>query len=237
MPGRPGCQWVSDPSYLNVRRKRMPAPDSATRSDDRNLDTTNLLEVELAAFWSIIRARCAMFDCARKQRRKAANMGIKDQLTTEQFKAIYNGPFAAATYVSTASGGGFEMVSELLSAGRFLGEQVKAGDETGYGELVDGLLEDLRGMSKDEAKNASLKAEGKDPVAVRAQTKEAVAAAGATVAGMAGADGYKKWLLDIARTVAATKTGGFLGIGAKSVIDEQEQAALDELAATLEISA
>jgi hypothetical protein len=43
-------------------------------------------------------------------------MGIKDQLTEEQFKAIYNGPFAAAMYVATASGGGFEMVSELLSS-------------------------------------------------------------------------------------------------------------------------
>jgi hypothetical protein len=163
-------------------------------------------------------------------------MGIKDQLTAEQFKAIYNGPFAAATYVSTASGGGFEMVSELISASKFMGEQLKAGGETNYGDLVDGMLEDLRGMSKDEAKAATLKIEGKEPAAVRAQVKDAVVQAGATVAGMAGADGYKKWILDIARTVAATKTGGFLGIGAKSVIDEKEQAALDELAAALEIS-
>jgi hypothetical protein len=164
-------------------------------------------------------------------------MGIKDQLTAEQFKALYNGPFAAATYVSTASGGGFEMVSELLSAGRFLSEQLKAGGETGYGELVDGLLADLRGLPKDEAKAATIQYEGKDPVALRAQAKHAVAEAGATAVGMAGADGYKKWIVDIARTVAAAKTGGFLGIGAKSVVDEQEQAALDELAATLEIGA
>jgi hypothetical protein len=101
---------------------------------------------------------------------------------------------------------------------------------------VAGLLEDLKGMSKDEAKAFTMKVEGKDPAAVRAQVKDAVVAAGATVAGMAGADGYKKWILDIARAVAATKTGGFLGIGAKSVIDEKEQAALDELAAALETS-
>jgi hypothetical protein len=163
-------------------------------------------------------------------------MGIKDQLTEEQFKAIYNGPFAAAMYVATASGGGFEMVSELLSASKFMGEQFKAGGEVGYDELVAGLLEDLKGMSKDEAKAFTMKVEGKDPAAVRAQVKDAVVAAGATVAGMAGADGYKKWILDIARAVAATKTGGFLGIGAKSVIDEKEQAALDELAAALETS-
>jgi hypothetical protein len=90
-------------------------------------------------------------------------------------------------------------------------------------------------MSKDDARAASLKVEGKEPDAVRAQVKEAVVEAGAAVTGMAGADGYKRWILDIARTVAAAKTGGFLGIGAKSVVDEQEQAALDELAAALEL--
>jgi hypothetical protein len=163
-------------------------------------------------------------------------MGIKDQVTAEQFKAIYNGPFAAATYVATASGGGFEMVSELLSAGKFLSEQLKAGGESGYGELVDGLLADLRGMSKDEAKAATVGYESKDPAVLRAQAKGAVVEAGAAAAGLAGADGYRTWLLDIAGAVAAAKTGGFLGIGAKSVVDEQEQAALDELAAALEMS-
>jgi hypothetical protein len=163
-------------------------------------------------------------------------MDIKDQLTAEQFKAIFNGPFAAAAFVSTASGGGFEMVSELLSAGKFVGAQLKSADESGYGELVDGLLTDLRTMPKEEAKAATIQYQGKDPIALRAQARQAVVEAGAVVAGMAGADGYKKWILDIARTVAATKTGGFLGIGAKSVVDEQEQAALDELAAALELS-
>jgi hypothetical protein len=163
-------------------------------------------------------------------------MGLKDRLTAEQFKAIYNGPFAATTYVSTASGGGFEMVSELLSAGKFVSAQLKAGDETGYDQLVDGLLADLRGMPKDEAKAAAIQYESKDPVALRAQAKQAVMEAGAAVAGMAGADGYRRWILDLANAVAAAKTGGFLGIGAKSVVDEQEQAALDELAAALELS-
>lgn len=163
-------------------------------------------------------------------------MGVKDQLTAEQFKAIYNGPMAAAAYVSTASGGGFDMVSEMVSAGKFLSEQLKSGGESGYGELVDGLLTDLRGMSKEEAKAAAIKFEGKDPATVRGQAREIVADAGAAAAGMAGADGYKKWILDIAKTVAATKTGGFLGIGGKSEVDEHEQAALDELAAALEFN-
>jgi hypothetical protein len=172
----------------------------------------------------------------RGGRDKEGSVGLRNQLTAEQFRAVYNAPLAAATYVSTASGGGFEMVSELLSAGKFISEQLKAGGETGYGELVDGLLADLRGMSKDDAKAETVKYEGKDPAALRGQARQIVADAGAAVGGMPGADGFQRWILDIAGTVAAAKTGGFLGIGAKSVVDAQEQAALDELAAALAVS-
>jgi hypothetical protein len=161
-------------------------------------------------------------------------MGLRDQLSAEQFRAVYNAPLAAATYVSTASGGGFDMVSELLTAGRFIGEQLKADGDTGYGEAVDGLLVDLRGMSKDEAKAETAKYESKDPTVLRGQARQIVADAGAAVSGMVGAEGFSRWILDIAQRVAATKTGGFLGIGARSVIDAQEQAAIDELAAALQ---
>jgi hypothetical protein len=164
------------------------------------------------------------------------SMGLKDQLSAEQFRAAYNAPLAAATYVSTASGGGFEMVSELLSAGKFIGEQLKAGGETGYGEVVDGLLADLRGMSRDEAKAETVRYEGKDPAALRGQARQIVVDAWTAVGGMSGADGFARWILDIAQAVAAAKTGGFLGIGAKSVVDAQEQAALDDLAAALRLS-
>jgi hypothetical protein len=160
-------------------------------------------------------------------------MGLKEQLTAEQFRAVYNAPLAAATYISTASGGGFEMVSELLGAGKFISEQLKAGGETGYGELVDGLLADLRGMSKEEAKAETVRYEGKDPATVRGQARQIVVDAAAAVNDMAGADGFKKWVLDLAQKVAEAKTGGFLGIGAKSVVDAQEQAALDDLASVL----
>jgi hypothetical protein len=163
-------------------------------------------------------------------------MGIKDQLSAEQFKVLCNAPFAAAAYAAVASGGGFEMVSELLNASKFMGQQIKAGGETGYGALVDGVLADMKSMSHDEVRALTIHYEGKDPAALRAQVKQVVADAGAIVAGMPDADGYKRWILDIGKTVVATKTGGFLGIGAKSVVDEQEQAALDELAAMLEMA-
>jgi hypothetical protein len=53
------------------------------------------------------------------------------------------------------------------------------------------------------------------------------------VAALPGAEGFSRWVIDTARTAALTKTGGHFGIGNKSVIDEKEQAALDELAALM----
>jgi len=46
-------------------------------------------------------------------------MSIKDQVTPEQWKALLNAPGAASTYVSTASGGGFDMINEVFTAGIF----------------------------------------------------------------------------------------------------------------------
>lgn len=63
--------------------------------------------------------------------------------------------------------------------------------------------------------------------------KQIVADGAAVATTLPGKDGYARWVLDMARQVAATKTGGFLGISAKAVIDEQERAALNELAVIL----
>lgn len=68
---------------------------------------------------------------------------------------------------------------------------------------------------------------------MRAEMKQVVADGAAAAATLLEGDGYKKWILFIARKVAETRTGGFLGIGAKSVVDEKEQAALNELAAMM----
>ncbi|MHB1317633.1 MAG: hypothetical protein ACYCYF_03335 [Anaerolineae bacterium] len=160
-------------------------------------------------------------------------MSIKDGLSAEQWKVVFNAPSAAAMFVSTASGGAFEMIKEILNASSFMQELIKREGGSGYGELVDDLLATIKGMSTDEVKANAIRFEAKDPVAARAEVKQVVADGVAAVAAMPGAEGYKRWLLDVAREVAETKTGGFLGIGSKSVIDEQEQAALDELKAMM----
>jgi hypothetical protein len=160
-------------------------------------------------------------------------MGIKDQITPEQWKLLFNAPVAASTYVAMASGGGFDMIKEIYTAGKFVQDLAQQAGGSGYGELVDDLLASMTGMSKEDAKANTIQYEAKDPAAIRASAKQVVADGIAVAATLPGADGYKRWILDMARQVAETKTGGFLGIGSKSVIDEKEQAALDELAAML----
>ena len=164
-------------------------------------------------------------------------MSIKDQLTPEQWKFVFNAPMASATYVATSSGGGFEMIKEIMEVGKFMSQGAQAGDSS-YGELVGDYLNLMKTMSKDEMKANSIQYENtKDVAAVREQTKQTVANAWTAVSALPGADGFAKWIVEIGRTAALTKTGGHFGIGNKSVIDEQEQAALDELAAVLGVSA
>lgn len=157
-------------------------------------------------------------------------MSIKERVSSEQWKVLFNAPFAASTFVSSASGGGLDMIKEVITAGKFMQELAAQSGGSGYGELVDDLLEAIKGMSPDDAKDESYKYEGKDLESVRSEAKQVVAEGVGISANLPGAEGYKRWILDMARKVAETKTGGFLGIGAKAIIDEREQAAIDELA-------
>jgi hypothetical protein len=157
-------------------------------------------------------------------------MTLKEQLTPEQSKAVFGAPMAAALYVSSASGGAFEMMKESVTASKMLAEQMQASGDSGFGEIVDDMLATMRGMSKDEMKAMTPMDESvKDMTALRLKAKQVVADAWAAVAALPGADGYARWLMEIAQATALTKTGGHFGIGNKSVVDEKEQAALDEL--------
>ncbi len=160
-------------------------------------------------------------------------MSIKNQVSPEDWKILFNAMSAASSYVSMASGRGLETIKEILSASKFASELVQKEGGSGYGELVDELLASMKGMSMDDAKEATIKYESKDIDGIRSELKQVVLRAAAIVANLPGGDGFKRWILDTAREVAETKTGGFLGIGAKSVIDGEEQTALNELAGLL----
>ncbi len=156
-------------------------------------------------------------------------MGIKEQLTPEQWKALINTPGAAATFVATASGGGLEVFKEVFSASKFTQEIAGKSSGSGYGSLVDDLIAAMKTMTFEEAKANAIQYQSQDSADIRAEMKRLVAEGVAVITDSPGADGFKKWLVDLAREVAETKTGGVLGIGGQAVIDEQEQAAIAEL--------
>ena len=56
--------------------------------------------------------------------------------------------------------------------------------------------------------------------------KQVVADGVAIATSLPDGDGFKQWIVDMVRQVAETKTGGILGIGGTSVINEKEQAAI-----------
>lgn len=157
-------------------------------------------------------------------------MSIKDQIGEENWKLLYTAMGAASSYVSTASGGGMEVFKEIFTAGKFAQELLKREGGSGYGEIVDELLSAMKDMPVKDAREMAVEFESKDVEGVRLELKQVVSDAAAAISGLPGEQGFKQWLLDMAQEIAETKTGGFLGIGGKSVIDEQEQAAIDELA-------
>jgi len=164
-------------------------------------------------------------------------MRFKNKLSAEQWQAIYNGPFAVATFISLSSGNAMDFVAEMATVGKLMATAAAPGEPSGYGELVDAVLADMDSVKKEDAKGGiHYGGKNKDEAAMRAEARQVVADAAATIDALPGADGYRRWLLDVARATALTKTGGFFGIGGKSEIDAKEQAAIDELAGILAYS-
>lgn len=156
-------------------------------------------------------------------------MDVREQLTPDQWKTLINTPGAAATFVATASGGGLEVFKEVFNASKFTQKISSKSGGSGYGSLVDDLISAMKTMTFEEAKANAIQYQSQDPADIRAEMKRLVAEGVAVITDSPGADGFKKWLVDLAREVAETKTGGVLGIGGQAVIDEQEQAAIAEL--------
>lgn len=162
-------------------------------------------------------------------------MTTKEQLTEEQWKMLLNAPGAAATFVSTASGGPMEVFNEVFTASKFSAELAVKEGGSGYGELVDELLQSMKGMTMRDARENSVQYESRDPQGIREEIKRYIYAAIAIAETLPEADGYKRWLVDMVYEVAETRTGGILGIGGRSIVDEKENAAVEELKALMGI--
>jgi hypothetical protein len=168
-------------------------------------------------------------------------MSDQEAWTADERRLLLNAPFAAATYVSLASGGMIDFVKEMAAAHRFLCEQAPHGR---YGALVDELQAALGGLSRTQAKELEFYYGSGDPQAIRAEARGVVVAAAALLArrqtagpggqaAQAEVAGYRQWLMAAAHTAALALTGTLLPGSGRAEIDLHEEAAIGELAAIL----
>jgi hypothetical protein len=148
-------------------------------------------------------------------------MTTKSEFNAEEWERIAQAPAFAALMVILADRGG--SIRESLA----LGKAYAAARRDGGDELIEALVSSPPSLNPSEMGR---------PDELRTQIPERIAQAVRTVEEKATPDElqqYRDFILRVADTVAhAHKEGGVLGIGGKEV-SEEEQAALDELAATI----
>jgi hypothetical protein len=158
-------------------------------------------------------------------------MSKKDDYTAEEWKSITAAPFLAGLYVTMADPSGLVGVAkEAMAIGRVISDS-RAGHAS---EVVMSLAESL------EAGGFSARPQlpdipRHDLGAARAAMVEHLDKAITTIAAKSPveADAFRVWLMTAARKAAeAAKEGGFLGFGG-TLVSDQEQAAMTELAAKL----
>ncbi len=160
-------------------------------------------------------------------------MSTQKDYTAEEWKAISVAPFLAGLYVSMSDPSGLVGVAkEAMAVGRLIAET----GLTSPTELIKSLSEGLKGGGERPEMPDIPK---RDLTAARAAMAEHLQKAAAAISSKspAEAEAYKAWLMTAAKKVAeASKEGGFFGFGG-TLVSEQEQAAIKELAATLGVNA
>ena len=150
-------------------------------------------------------------------------MTTKADFNAEDWSTIVEGPLLAGLRVVAAGRGG--TIRESIAIGRVYSE---ARQGQGQSELLDELVSSPPGVDPQRF-------QGVDDIAAATadRLRDALRLLNEK-AGPEDVEAYKSFVLSVARAAAeAHKEGGFVGIGGKRVSDE-EQAAIDELAAALE---
>jgi hypothetical protein len=163
---------------------------------------------------------------------------LKGRFTPTEWQSLLDAPVLAAGAVMFASPSGpIGMTQELMAMSKVMIDGAKGATPGSLLDTVGTTLrersekvlngaqpDDLKALLDTSAKGGAL--DGVRQAATLVSEKDA-----------AGAASYKQFLYDIAHTTAkAAREGGFLGIGSKE-ISEKEQAVLNDLAATLGVSA
>ena len=159
-------------------------------------------------------------------------MTTKAEFNADEWSRVLLGPFMAGLTLVTAERGG--TLRESMEIARAYAEERQDPDAP---ELTREIVADRPAV--DPQRFAPPSGERATPEDLRARGHEVLRDALGVLEGKADpeeVEAYKRFCLEIAERVAErTKSGGMMGVGAKSVSDA-EQAALDELGATLGIS-
>jgi hypothetical protein len=155
-------------------------------------------------------------------------MGIKEELTPEQWKAVYNAPFAAAVYVTAASGSYTEERLERRSAEKVIKQTLEEGGSQ-YGALVVDIITDINAMTGKEKKAIKVEYKSWGLDMMRPDSWMLVNQAAQALKGKPGVEGFKQWVLDVARKSAESSRGGFLSRTGNEPLDSKETFALTEI--------
>ena len=151
-------------------------------------------------------------------------MTKKADFNAEEWSTIAEAPLLAGMRVIKAARGG--TIRESLALGQ---TYAKARQQQGESELLDDLVSAPPSVDPNRARAA-----GDLASASSERLREALRVLDEK-ASPEEVDAYKRFVLTAAEAAAnAHKEGGFMGVGGKQVSDE-EQAALDDIAATLQL--
>lgn len=157
-------------------------------------------------------------------------MSTQENYSPEEWEAIVDGPAIAGSLIVMADPAFFGSIKESAAIAKAINEF----SETSQSELIKGIGQFIRAgykfktpdMPKDQGMDAVLQA----LIAKCQRTAKIV-----NRVSPEESEVYRKFLIDVAqKTAESSKEGGFLGIGAVRV-SEQEEAALEKLTAALEI--
>ncbi len=157
-------------------------------------------------------------------------MTTKADFTPDEWQAIFTAaPMAGLAVTAASPNGPFGVMKEMFAVGSSIGETLQKGSTN---PLVSALIDDMKshGTKPERAQDITTLEEAKTAALENLKKVSAILAAKAPGA---EADGFKRWIVGVAKNVSeASNEGGFLGFGGTKVSDAEKQA-LRTIAETL----
>ena len=154
-------------------------------------------------------------------------MTTKQDYTKEEWDLLMAAPVHAATYLMLADMSLMGVIREMKALGKFVSNPAVP---EGAKELISSVTADIQDKSKNREKPTTAKTtEKQDPREPARQGLKQVAELVEAKCSPEEAIGFKQWLVEAAKAIAAAdKEGSHFGFGGVQV-SEKEQAALVEL--------